>query len=245
MTRWATLFSVRPMQSAIVLSFLSCLLPLAARANSPNLSSSSSTCIPGVALCVFNQNGTAVGGATGLMMNGTATGSTASTVVQIGSTQGPDIGSLMFTTGALTSGTLGNRTIGNVVTFAPGTLTITTTGWNNFSGTLFSGTFSSITWTLYNHAGGQWDYILSGAVSGSWEGGATVNGVTTQIFFHSPKPWAGGPISLASGTTAFVVPEGGTIGLMGTGLIGMGLLIRRKARHDKRASSTQWNNSVG
>jgi len=210
------------------IALLSCFLPIAAWANSSSFHTPSSTCIPGVAICVFNQTGMATGGTGGLVMDGT-NGSTASTVVQIGGEQGANLGTLSLTTGALLSGTLGSGG-----TFAPGTLTITTTGWNGFSGVLFSGTFgnatSPIQWLALGKVGGFFEYELVGPVSGLWENGVTVSGETAQLFFQSKTQYKGGPIALGSGTTGIVVPEQATVGLMGTGLIGIGFLARRKAK---------------
>jgi hypothetical protein len=212
---------------------LSLLVPIAAWAKSSTLNpNGSQTCIPGAAICVDNQSGTAMGSAAGgLVMDGTG-GSTASIVTQIGGVQGANIGTLSLTTGALLTGTLANGG-----TFAPGTLNITTTGFNGFSGTLFTGTFgnstSPITWTFNGKVGTFFQYILSGPISGTWEGGSNVAGETTQIYFNSRTKYNGGAISLASGTTGIIVPEPGTVGLMGTGLLGMGLLVRRKVRTDQ------------
>ena len=52
----------------------------------------------------------------------------------------------------------------------------------------------------------------------------------TQLIFHSKSLYKGGPISLSSGTTGLVVPEQASIGLMGTGLVAIGLLVRRKVK---------------
>ncbi len=209
--------------AAIVLATF--LLPMAAWASSSSFNSASSTCLPGVAICVFNQSGTATGGSAGLTMSG----KNASTVVQIGGDQGANLGTLSLTTGALISGTLSGGG-----TFAPGTLTITTTGWNGFNGTLFSGTFGSLTdpiqWIALGKVGGFYQYELVGAISGSWENTVSVSGETAQLYFHSKTPYNGESISLASGTTGIVVPEQATVGLMGTGLIALGLLVRRKAK---------------
>ena len=210
---------------------LLCLLPLAAWAHSSVNFAPASTCIPGVAVCIDNQGGTASGGKGGLFLDGTH-GSVASTVVEIGGLQGANLGSLTLTTGALLTGSLSGGG-----TFAAGTLTVTTSGWNGFSGVLFSGTFGNsstpIQWIALGKVGKFYEYELVGPISGSWEGGGTVAGETAQLLFHCTKPFTGAPgqtLELASGTTAVVVPEEGTIALMGTGLLGMGLLARRKAR---------------
>lgn len=216
---------------AVIAALLSFLAPAAAWAKSSTIASTSSTCIPGVAICVFNQGGMAEGSNSGIIMDGTG-GSLASTVMQIGGVQG-NLGTLTLTTGALLTGSLSTG-----ATFAAGTLNITTTGWNGFSGTLFSGTLGNsstpIQWIALGKSGSFYQYELVGPISGQWEGGSTVSGETAQLYFHSKTPYTGGSISLASGTTGIVVPEQGTIGLMGTGSIGMGLLVRRKVKQQSQ-----------
>lgn len=221
--------ALRPCSSVAALVGMICfLVSAAAWAKSSASTAPSQTCLQGV-LCVFNEGGTATGGAAGLTMNG-MNGSLASTVFQIGSLAAT--GNLSLTTGALTSGTLGSTVLGNVVTFGTGTLTITTNGWNNFSGTLFTGSLSGIDWIYTGRSGKFYDYTLSGFVSGTWgPNGSTVTGQTTQLFFNSLTPYKGGAISLSSGSTGLVVPEQATFGLMGTGLFAVGFLFRRKARN--------------
>jgi hypothetical protein len=210
-----------------MIAMLSLLVPVATWAKSSANNAPSQTCLTGV-ICVFNESGTATGGESGLTMDGT-NGSIASTVFQISSTLTG--GTLSLTTGAVLTGTLGNSTVGNVVTFAPGLFNISTTGWQGFSGSLFSGTISGIDWIYTGHSGGFYDYTLTGFVSGTWgPNGTTVSGQTTQLFFHSKSLYKGGPISLSSGTTGLVVPEQASIGLMGTGLVAIGLLVRRKVK---------------
>jgi hypothetical protein len=211
----------------LVLAAIALLVPIVAQGASFSTQTPSSTCLPGL-LCIYNAGGMATGGSTGLIMNGTA-GSTASTIFQIGTVGGgnSNLGSLSLTTGALLSGSL--KTGG---TFAPGTLTMNVTNYNGFSGVLFTGTFGNstipITWQYDGKVGTFYQYELIGPVSGIWEGGATVGGQTAQLYFHSKTQYNGGPISLASGTTAIVTPEPGTLGLMGMGLMGMGMMVRRK-----------------
>lgn len=227
----------------IVIGLLSLLVPVAAQAKSNSINSNgSSTCILGPGVCIQNVgNGTTTGIATGsaaagLEMNG-LNGTSASVVTQIGNLQGADLGTLSFTTGALLTGSLANGG-----TFANGTFTITTTGWSGFTGTLFQGTFgnsvggSPITWSLVSHINGQYLYLLSGPISGSWEGNSnTVGGITTQIYFTSKTKYTGGKIDLSNGSTLVVTPEISTMGLMGTALLGMGVVVRRKIKHDGQA----------
>jgi hypothetical protein len=141
------------------------------------------------------------------------------------------LGSLSFSTGALTSGSL---TTGG--TFAAGgTFTITGNGTGGIpNGVIFSGTFSGpVTWTEVTTSGpnGSIYYTLSGAITGTWYNGTTVSGATTQITFNAGKNGFTGSVPLGSGDTIITsVPEMGTLGLLGTGLIGLGGIVRRKLK---------------
>jgi hypothetical protein len=214
------------------LAVMALLVPIAAQGASFSASTQtpSSTCLPGL-LCIYNTGGKATGGSQGLTMDGSL-GTTASTIFQIGTVGGgnSNLGTLSLTTGALLSGSL--KTGG---TFAAGALTMNVTNYNGFSGVLFTGTFGNsaipITWQYDGKVGQFYQYELIGPISGTWEGGATVSGQTAQLYFHSKTQYNGGPISLASGTTAIATPEPGTLGLLGMGLMGMGMMVRRKLQN--------------
>lgn len=227
--------SIHLIKHATIVGLVACLVPIAAWAHSSQFAAPPpSTCIPGVAICIFDQSGQATstgkGTSTQLFMDGT-NGSIASTVMQIGGVQGANLGTLTLSTGTLISGTLSGG-----ATFNPGTLTITTTGYNGFTGTLFSGTFgnstSPIQWIALGKVSGFYQYELIGPISGTWEGSQGVSGETAQLYFHSKTQYTGGKITLASGTTGIVIPEPASVGLLGTGLIAMGFLVRRKAKRD-------------
>lgn len=230
---------------AAVVGLFCLLLPIASWAHSFNSNHApSQTCFPGI-VCVFNQGGTAVGGLNGLTMDGTG-GSVMSNVFEVGSQS--VTGTLSFTT----SGFLNTHGVGSFGTgtcslvggscvlgsFAAGSLTITVNNWNGFSGTLFSGTFGSssggVTWQYDGKIGGVYQYALVGPINGTWgPSGGTVGGQTTQLFFTSKTPFTGAKgqtLTLTSGTTNIVTPEPANIGLLGTGLILMGFVVRRRAR---------------
>jgi hypothetical protein len=168
-----------------------------------------------------NTGGTLTGTSAGLTLTGSAL-----TIVDglggLGLVSGGDLGGLSFTTGALTSG---NLTTG--ATFAAGgSFTISGNGTGGIpNGVIFSGTFSSpVTWTEVTTSGpnGAIYYILTGAISGTWYNGATVHGATTQITFNAGKNGFTGSVTLGSGDTIITtVPEPGTLGLLGTGLVGL------------------------
>jgi hypothetical protein len=137
-----------------------------------------------------------------------------------------NLGSVSFSTGALSSGSL---QMGG--TFAAGgSFTITGNGTNGVpNGVLFSGTFAQpASWQLVTLANGTHNYVLTGVISGSLYGGLTSNGVTVQLTINTGKGFFNGRTPVASGDTNVVVPEPGSLTLLGTGLIGVVGALRRK-----------------
>jgi len=141
---------------------------------------------------------------------------------------GSNLGSVTFTTGALASGSL---QMGG--TFAAGgSFTITGNGTNGVpNGTLFTGTFSGpVTWSLVTLANGTHNYTLTGILTGTTGSGFSTNGVTVQLTINTGKGFFNGSAQISSGDTNIVVPEPGTLTLLGTGLISLAGAARRKLK---------------
>jgi hypothetical protein len=141
---------------------------------------------------------------------------------------GNDLGTVGFTTGALVSGSL---QMGG--TFAAGgSFTITGNGSNGVpNGILFTGTFSGpVTWKLITLANGTHNYTLTGTLAGTDGSGQTAVGVTVQLTVNTGKGYFCGCTTISSGDTNIVVTEPGTLGLLGTGLLGLAGVVRRKLK---------------
>jgi hypothetical protein len=199
------------LKTLLLTAVLAC-LPLAASANSVDYGNTGGTV-------------TAISGGTALSLIGSML-----TVVSGGPCSplcSGNLGTVTFTTGALTSGSL---TTG--ATFgAGGSLTIMGNGTDGLTGALFTGTFTSATWTVNTLPSGKIVFSFTGTLQGT-NGFSGLEAFTIQgskIVNVNPFIGGHGSVAWASGnTTVSPVPEPGTMALLGTGLIGLAGSLRRK-----------------
>ena len=174
-----------------------------------------------------NSGGILAGSNTGLSLTGSAL-IAVNGLNGLGLVTGSNLGSVSFGTGALTGGSL---QMGG--TFAAGgSFTITGNGSSGLpNGTIFSGTFSGpATWTLVTLANGTHNYTLTGIVAGTLGNSFYTNGVTVQLTINTGHGFFNGRTHISSGDTNVVVPEPGSLSLLGTGLLGLAGVVRRKLK---------------
>ena len=159
--------------------------------------------------------GTLVGTNAGFALTGsTLTGESSD---WLGYITGSNLGDVSFTTNALADGSVG---LGADI-LPGGTVTITGNGSNpNLTGVLFQGTFlDGATWSSWNNV-----YTLTGYVNGATGTDLWTDGTFTLQVDES------GNTPAASGYAVLAVPEPGSLGMMGTGLLGLLGAIRRKIK---------------
>jgi hypothetical protein len=148
--------------------------------------------------------------------------------------KGGALGTLGFSTGTLASGTVaGGGTFnggGSFTIVGQGKWLAGLPGSPKGKTTLFSGSFvGPIDWTLDSTAGPKLTFTLSGTISGTLYNGVSVTGTTYQNFYTYDGQLIAGIGHITIGNTAVgTVPEAGTLGLLGTGLVGIAGVFRRK-----------------
>ena len=145
----------------------------------------------------------------------------------IAATPGHSLGSVSFSTGALTSGSI---SAGGIFSSAGSTFIVTGNGNEGVpKSAIFTGSFTGpIAWTLTSKFGNNLTYTLSGAISGMLYTGRNVTGTTTQTIYSSTQQLSQGIGHIRAGSTALGVPEPNTLSMLGAGLVAMGGMFRRK-----------------
>lgn len=144
---------------------------------------------------------------------------------------GRSLGSVSFSTGAFTGA---NIFSGGTFSSAGSTFIVTSGGGHYGQppkGNIFSGSFvGPINWTLVSRSGKfTYNFTLSGTIYGMLYTGRDVTGSTTQNITLYKNQWSQDHMGLIRlGNSHLNVPEPGTLGLLGTGLIAMAGTIRRK-----------------
>ncbi len=137
-----------------------------------------------------------------------------------------DLGSISFTTPVSSGSLAGDATFG-----AGGTFTITGNGMNGApSGVIFTGTFTGGTWVLSTLSNGTHLYTFTGYLAGTTASGYATFGAVSQFTVNTGKGFFDSFVEVSSGDTNILVPEPGSLGLLGTGLIGLAGVVRLKLK---------------
>jgi hypothetical protein len=189
------------MRRVLLLILLCLALPLAVSASSVDIQSA---------------GGTITALASGLSLSGDV-------ITSYGGIGGSNLGTVTFSTGPfVTGGPSAPGTIGLGGTF---TITLNASAPGG-PGVVFTGTFVSGTWSQPGGPGATHPFTFTAFVTGTGNSSVSISEITMNGTIGPNGNIVGGSGDIILSTTP--VPEPGTLGLLGTGLVGLGGLLRRR-----------------
>ena len=150
---------------------------------------------------------------------------------------GHSLGIVSFTTGALATGSIrfggtfdGGEGVSSFDVMGVGTWAKRLTRSKTTPVAIFTGWFvGPIDWTLTSAPGKKnLTYVLSGEIFGQLWNGRDVSGFATENIYTVNGQLTQGIGHISVSKSTVTVPEPGTLGLLGTGLVGIAGVFRRK-----------------